>query len=183
MQLLQFPGMVMVKRSTGFEVFLPAVTADGHFHDLGRALINCCNSNVPLDLFDHVLLRVTVAAMGLDGRLGRRIAGFRAEVLGDGARPILREHLIVTVVPHGVRVSDDVELRGEVRVDRRVGAIELVELVGEDRDRFDRAIKRPNGIFLVTGPTGSGKTTTLYAALKMLNKPNVKIITAENPIE
>jgi type IV pilus assembly protein PilB len=44
-------------------------------------------------------------------------------------------------------------------------------------------VKRPNGIFLVTGPTGSGKTTTLYAALKVLNKPNVKIITAENPVE
>ena len=44
-------------------------------------------------------------------------------------------------------------------------------------------IKRPNGIFLVTGPTGSGKTTTLYAALNELNRPDVKIITAEDPVE
>ncbi len=42
---------------------------------------------------------------------------------------------------------------------------------------------RPNGIFLVTGPTGSGKTTTLYAALAELNRPDVKIITAEDPVE
>ena len=54
---------------------------------------------------------------------------------------------------------------------------------GEDLKRFEKIIKRPNGIFLVTGPTGSGKTTTLYAALKRLNQPDVKIITAENPIE
>ena len=52
-----------------------------------------------------------------------------------------------------------------------------------DRERFEQIIQRPNGIFLVTGPTGSGKTTTLYAALKTLNKPDVKIITAEDPVE
>ncbi|HAW95679.1 MAG TPA: pilus assembly protein PilB, partial [Phycisphaerales bacterium] len=48
---------------------------------------------------------------------------------------------------------------------------------------FERIIKRPNGIFLVTGPTGSGKTTTLYSALDTLNTPNRKIITAEDPVE
>jgi type IV pilus assembly protein PilB len=53
----------------------------------------------------------------------------------------------------------------------------------EDYERFQRIIKRPNGIFLVTGPTGSGKTTTLYAALQALNKPDKKIITAEDPVE
>ncbi|MHC4573639.1 MAG: GspE/PulE family protein [Planctomycetota bacterium] len=52
-----------------------------------------------------------------------------------------------------------------------------------DYERFLRIIKRPNGIFLVTGPTGSGKTTTLYAALQELNKPDKKIITAEDPVE
>jgi type IV pilus assembly protein PilB len=53
----------------------------------------------------------------------------------------------------------------------------------EDYDRFQRIISRPNGIFLVTGPTGSGKTTTLYAALQELNRPDKKIITAEDPVE
>lgn len=52
-----------------------------------------------------------------------------------------------------------------------------------DYDRFQKIIKRPNGIFLVTGPTGSGKTTTLYAALQELNKSDRKIITAEDPVE
>ena len=53
----------------------------------------------------------------------------------------------------------------------------------EDYNRFKRIIARPNGIFLVTGPTGSGKTTTLYGALQELNKPDKKIITAEDPVE
>lgn len=53
----------------------------------------------------------------------------------------------------------------------------------DDYERFIRIIKRPNGIFLVTGPTGSGKTTTLYAALQELNKSDTKIITAEDPVE
>jgi type IV pilus assembly protein PilB len=61
--------------------------------------------------------------------------------------------------------------------------LELLGLHSADFEKFNRIIKRPNGIFLVTGPTGSGKTTTLYAALKKLNKPDVKIITAENPVE
>ncbi|MFN4243815.1 MAG: GspE/PulE family protein [Tepidisphaerales bacterium] len=53
----------------------------------------------------------------------------------------------------------------------------------EDYKTFHKIIRRPNGIFLVTGPTGSGKTTTLYAALNELNRPDRKIITAEDPVE
>ena len=56
-------------------------------------------------------------------------------------------------------------------------------LEAEDHEQFQRIIKRPNGIFLVTGPTGSGKTTTLYASLNELNRPDRKIITAEDPVE
>src|SRR5207302_2644051 len=53
----------------------------------------------------------------------------------------------------------------------------------DDYEKFQKIIKRPNGIFLVTGPTGSGKTTTLYGALNELNRPDRKIITAEDPVE
>ena len=56
-------------------------------------------------------------------------------------------------------------------------------LEDDTRQYFDRIIRRPNGIFLVTGPTGSGKTTTLYTALDVLNRPDRKIITAEDPVE
>ena len=61
-----------------------------------------------------------------------------------------------------------------------------IESLGFEHDNyemFQKIITRPNGIFLVTGPTGSGKTTTLYAALQELNKPDKKIITAEDPVE
>jgi MSHA biogenesis protein MshE len=50
-------------------------------------------------------------------------------------------------------------------------------------DRMRHAIRRPSGMVLVTGPTGSGKTTTLYAALTELNSPEKKIITVEDPVE
>jgi type IV pilus assembly protein PilB len=91
--------------------------------------------------------------------------------------------------PIDMRVSAVPAMRGESVVcrilDREAGLVGLDQLgfIGGDRDRFEKIIRRPNGIFLVTGPTGSGKTTTLYAALKTLNRPNVKIITAENPVE
>ena len=61
--------------------------------------------------------------------------------------------------------------------------VEALGFEPDDNERFQRVIRRPNGIFLVTGPTGSGKTTTLYAALNTLNRPDVKIITAEDPVE
>jgi type IV pilus assembly protein PilB len=64
----------------------------------------------------------------------------------------------------------------------RVGVRQLGLSEGDFR-LFRNLIRRPNGIILVTGPTGSGKTTTLYAALNELNRPDVKIITAEDPVE
>ncbi len=67
---------------------------------------------------------------------------------------------------------------------KRIG-LSLEEL-GMDEflmNMFLREIKKPNGMILNTGPTGSGKTTTLYAFLRAVNKPGVKIITLENPIE
>ena len=64
----------------------------------------------------------------------------------------------------------------------RIG-IQNLGFAEDDHKVFQKIIKRPNGIFLVTGPTGSGKTTTLYAALNELNRPDRKIITAEDPVE
>lgn len=61
--------------------------------------------------------------------------------------------------------------------------IRQLGLAERDFKIFTQMIKRPNGILLVTGPTGSGKTTTLYAALNAMNRPDRKIITAEDPVE
>jgi type IV pilus assembly protein PilB len=70
-------------------------------------------------------------------------------------------------------------------LDKQTGMVPLEDLGfhADDHRRFKAIIKKPNGIVLVTGPTGSGKTTTLYAALRDLNRPDIKIITAENPVE
>ncbi len=64
----------------------------------------------------------------------------------------------------------------------RIG-LENLGFEPENLGVFNKIIRRPNGIFLVTGPTGSGKTTTLYSALDVLNRPDKKIITAEDPVE
>jgi len=61
--------------------------------------------------------------------------------------------------------------------------IEKLGLLPEDHQRFERIITRPHGIILLTGPTGSGKTTTLYAILNRLNKVEVNITTIEDPVE
>ncbi len=64
----------------------------------------------------------------------------------------------------------------------RIG-LENLGFESDNLEVFNKIIRRPNGIFLVTGPTGSGKTTTLYSALDVLNRPDRKIITAEDPVE
>ena len=87
------------------------------------------------------------------------------------------------------RVSALPSYHGEsivLRILRPESAQTGIEALGFEEDGyqvFQRIIRRPNGIFLVTGPTGSGKTTTLYAALQTLNRPDKKIITAEDPVE
>jgi len=106
-----------------------------------------------------------------DGRIA-----FRART-SDGARDI---DIRTSVLPgsHGetivMRLLDK---------ERGLMSLEGLGFQGDDRERFRSIIKRPNGIVLVTGPTGSGKTTTLYAALQELNRSDVKIITAEDPVE
>ena len=91
--------------------------------------------------------------------------------------------------PIDLRVSTIPTNHGETMVMRvldksslKLGLPEL-GFFSDDQEIFERLIKLPDGILLVTGPTGSGKTTTLYACLNYVNKPDRKIITVEEPIE
>ena len=70
-------------------------------------------------------------------------------------------------------------------LDKSSSLVPLTELgfSEEDLAHFLKLVKAPHGIILVTGPTGSGKTTTLYSALSIINKPDINIITVEDPIE
>lgn len=88
-----------------------------------------------------------------------------------------------------VRVSIVPTLGGESVVlrllDKERGRISLAQLGMPDdiRDAFERAVHRPHGIVLATGPTGSGKTTTLYAAVELIRTGREKIMTVEDPVE
>ena len=91
--------------------------------------------------------------------------------------------------PVDVRISTLPTQYGESVVMRllnqNTGLLELDKIGMPPRvlERFRHALKRPSGMVLVTGPTGSGKTTTLYAALNELNSPEKKVITVEDPVE
>jgi type II secretory ATPase GspE/PulE/Tfp pilus assembly ATPase PilB-like protein len=90
--------------------------------------------------------------------------------------------------PVEIRVSTLPAEAGESVVLRILNPKNLVDIetLGLRKDlliSFKKEIKKPNGMIIVTGPTGSGKTTTLYAFLKTIQKPEIKIITIEDPIE
>ncbi len=106
----------------------------------------------------------------------RRPQDGRIKMSVQGNHFDLRVSILPTV--HGQSVVMRILDRGSIQV-----SIKDLGFSEEDHKRFQSIIKRPNGIFLVTGPTGSGKTTTLYAALNELNRPDRKIITAEDPVE
>ena len=108
-----------------------------------------------------------------DGKISRQIGSV-------GNRQIdLRVSTVPTVATlHG----ESVVLRILDRQSIEFGLAEL-GLTSDNLELFNRMIRKPHGIILATGPTGSGKTTSLYACLKEINSPDVKIITLEDPVE
>lgn len=86
----------------------------------------------------------------------------------------------VSIIPtnHG----ESVVMRVLDKSSLRLGLVDL-GFLSDDQAAFERLITLPDGIILVTGPTGSGKTTTLYACLNFINRPDRKIITVEDPVE
>jgi len=101
----------------------------------------------------------------------------------DGRFTILMGETIIEI-----RVSTLPAENGESIVMRTLNPKNLIEIeaLGLRKDLvelFNKEIQRPNGMIIVTGPTGSGKTTTLYAVLKKINNPEIKVITIEDPVE
>jgi len=131
--------------------------------------------NIPKSMQAPMITRVKILSgmdiaekrLPQDGRIKREIGGqdidFRVSALpgNHGESVVLR-----ILRPDAVNIG-----------------IEALGFEHDNYEQFQKIIKRPNGIFLVTGPTGSGKTTTLYAALQEINKPDKKIVTAEDPVE
>lgn len=116
-----------------------------------------------------ILARLNIAErrMPQDGRIKVTVAGREVDVR-------------ISSVPtqHGESVV--MRLLDKERVEL---SFDTLGLDGPARSAIERLIGEPNGIVLVTGPTGSGKTTTLYAALKLLNKPETKVFSVEDPVE
>jgi len=102
-----------------------------------------------------------------DGRIELQVAGNPVD---------LRVSILPTMFGESVvlRILD----RGAVSLD-----LDKLGMLDDDLKVFRQLIHKPNGVIINTGPTGSGKTTTLYAALRELNKPEEKILTAEDPVE
>ncbi|MEO1991702.1 MAG: ATPase, T2SS/T4P/T4SS family [Pirellulales bacterium] len=130
----------------------------------------------PRRLLGSILSRIKILSK-LDIAERRRPQDGRIQVTSaDGKQYDLR----VSVLPtnHGQSIVMRVLDKDNIKV-----GVRQLGLSEHDFRQFKNLIRRPNGIILVTGPTGSGKTTTLYAALNELNKPDTKIITAEDPVE
>ncbi|PCJ18500.1 MAG: MSHA biogenesis protein MshE [Gammaproteobacteria bacterium] len=102
-----------------------------------------------------------------DGRFNIRVSGKNIDI-----------RLSTMPLPHGESVVMRI-------LDQASASLSMEELGMPEsiRSRFENLVNRPYGMILVTGPTGSGKTTTLYSALNTINRPEIKIITAEDPVE
>lgn len=113
-------------------------------------------------------LNIAEKRLPQDGRIALRIAG-RAIDVRVSTVPTSRDHERIVM-----------RLLNKTNV-----LLDLTDLGFSQRDflLMEGLIHRPNGIILVTGPTGSGKTTTLYACINRINRPNVNILTAEDPVE
>jgi len=139
---------------------------------------------------DGVLHEVQSAPKRLQGALLARVKIMAKINIAERRRPADgRIPLKVMGRDIDIRVSTLPAYHGEsvvLRILDKASVLMGVQDLGfgdEDYQRFQGIIRVPYGIFLVTGPTGSGKTTTLYAALSELNTPDRKIITAEEPVE
>ncbi len=145
---------------------LVRLRVDGILHDI---------ESPPKRLQAAIISRVKIMAdlniaerrLPQDGRVRLRVAGKKIDLRVSSVPTLFGESVVM-------RVLD------------RESILLSIEDLGFPRDKlkdFDHLIHKPHGILLVTGPTGSGKTTTLYAALEKINSPDKKIITVEDPVE
>lgn len=112
-------------------------------------------------------LNIAEKRLPQDGRIRLKIAGKDIDIRVSTVPTALGESIVLRLLDRSSVVLD----------------LEKLGLAGPNLKRFSELIEMSHGIVLVTGPTGSGKTTTLYAGLSKINHPDVKIITVEDPVE
>lgn len=131
---------------------------------------------IPMSYKNAVIAKIKIMTNQMDITERRKPQDGRIQVSAKGNPIEFRVNIIPTVFGEScvMRVLD----RASVRVD-----LNKLGFHTELLDKFKEILKRPYGLMLVCGPTGSGKSTTLYAALNAINDPETKILTAENPVE
>jgi general secretion pathway protein E len=112
-------------------------------------------------------LNIAEKRLPQDGRIGLKIAGKEVDIRVSTVPTQFGERIVMRLLDKGASVLD----------------VELLGIEPRNLELLKRLLQKPNGIVLVTGPTGSGKTTTLYSCLTHINKPDLNILTVEDPIE
>lgn len=110
---------------------------------------------------------IAVSRIPQDGRFTVRVSGREIHVRISSLPTIHGENLVLRLLDMNALVYK----------------LEHLGMLEDDRERMERFIQRPHGLLLSTGPTGSGKTTSLYSILALLNQPDVNIVTVEDPVE
>lgn len=130
----------------------------------------------PISLHSAMVSRVKIQSnMRIDEQ--RKPQDGRLQMFTEDRKEIeLRVSTLPTI--HGEKICMRLQDKSKT-----IPPFEVLGLEGNNLDRMIEMVKKPNGINLVTGPTGSGKTTTLYSALHMLNHPDINIMTIEDPVE
>jgi type IV pilus assembly protein PilB len=131
---------------------------------------------VPWTFRSALIAKVKIMTNQMDITERRKPQDGRIQVVSKGSPIEFRVNIVPTVFGEScvMRVLD----RTNVNVD-----MDKLGFLPDTLARFKEALQKPYGLILVSGPTGSGKSTTLYAALNSINEPDVKILTAENPVE
>ncbi len=143
---------------------------DGTLHELPRP---------PLKWKHGIVARVKILAkLDIAERRLPQDGHIKLKMKEGGKERIIDFRVSTLPVKHGEKVVLRILDKSNLTLDLKKLGFEKEAL-----EKFMYAISRPYGIVLVTGPTGSGKTTTLYSALSILNKPDVNIMTAEDPVE
>ena len=131
---------------------------------------------IPPSFHNSIITRIKILAgmniaekrIPLDGRYGTRIDGTNLDMRVSTIPCVYGEKCVIRLLS----TADDKT--------RKITDLGMTEY---NYQMFEQIIRCPNGVMLVTGPTGSGKSTTLYATLGELSKPNVNIVTVEDPVE
>lgn len=131
---------------------------------------------VPFSFRNAMIAKIKIMTEQMDITERRRPQDGRIQVMAKGNPVEFRVNIVPTVFGESsvMRVLD----RASIRVD-----MDKLGFLPDTLEKFKASITKPYGLVLVCGPTGSGKSTTLYAALNSINTPDTKILTAENPVE